>query len=77
MQVGGDLLLTPKLQLSHDMRTMICAYVLFACLVHSYALPSHPMLIMQPCMLLESGIVKRMQGGQTCEKTTVNILFWA
>lgn len=60
MQVGEYLLLTPKLQLSRDMRTMICAYVLFVCFVHSYALPSHPMRIVLPCVLLESGIVKRM-----------------
>lgn len=42
------------------MRTMICAYVLFVCFVHSYALPSHLMRIVLPYVLLESGIVKRM-----------------
>lgn len=35
----------------------LCAFV---CFVHSYALPSHPMRIVLPYVLLESGIVKRM-----------------
>ena len=75
MQVGGYLLLTPKIQLSHDMRTMICAYVLFACLVYSYALPSHPMLIMQPSCYLKAALSKECKEGKPVRKRLLTFCF--
>lgn len=72
---GGYLLLTPKLQLSHDMRTMICAYVLFACLVYSYALPSHPMLIMQPSCYLKAALSKECKEGKPVRKRLLTFCF--
>lgn len=49
-----------------------CAFV---CLVYSYALPSHPMLIMQPSCYLKAALSKECKEGKPVRKRLLTFCF--